>query len=111
MEERGVILMFEVFVTAALLALNFGVLTLLVRLTRTRDAVWKNQRLLYEMINEQRELRAGLEEIGRTCQLISKGVATTNEADIRTEDQLTRQKNLMNYISEKLSKIYRDDHG
>ena len=94
--------MFEVFVTATLLALILGVLTLLVRMTRTRDAVWKNQRLLYEIINEQRDQRAWLEETGKTCRLISNRVADTNEANIRTEDQLTRQKNLINCIIEKL---------
>ena len=94
--------MFEVFVTVALLALIIGVLTVLGRLTRTRDAVWKNQQLLYEIISEQREQRTWIEETGNKCRIISNQIVDIKEADIRTEDQLTRQNNLIKYIITKL---------
>ena len=94
--------MFEVFVTVALLALIIGVLTVLVRLTRTRDKVWTNQQLLYEIISEQREQRTWIEETGNKCRIISNQIVDIKEADIRTEDQLTRQNNLIKYIITKL---------
>ena len=94
--------MFEVFVTVALLALIIGVLTVLVRLTRTRDKVWTNQQLLYEIISEQREQRTWIEETGNKFRIISNQIVDIKEADIRTEDQLTRQNNLIKYIITKL---------
>lgn len=94
--------MFEVFVTVALLALIICVLTVLVRLTRTRDKVWTNQQLLYEIISEQREQRTWIEETGNKCRIISNQIVDIKEADVRTEDQLTRQNNLIKYIITKL---------
>ena len=95
--------MFEVFVTVALLALIIGVLTVLVRLTRTRDAVWKNQRLLYEIINEQREQRTWIEETGNKCRIISDQLYSIDELIGRSTDKVIQvQKNLNTALWEKL---------
>ena len=95
--------MFEVFVTVALLALIIGVLTVLVRLTRTRDAVWKNQRLLYEIINEQREQRIWIEETGNKCRIISDQMYSIDELIGRSTDKVIQvQKNLNIALWEKL---------
>ena len=87
--------MFEIFVIVALLSLIISVLTVLVRLTRTRDAVWKNQQLLYEIISEQREQRTWIEETGNKCRIISNQIADIKEADIRAEDQIADIKQLL----------------
>ena len=95
--------MFEVYVSVALLLLIVGIFTLLARQTQTRDAIWTNQRLLYEIINEQKELRSQIQLTVTESRQILERLDSIDELIGSSRDQVIDvQKNLTKVILEEL---------
>jgi|GEM_PF-979515 len=94
--------MFDALVSAALLLLIVGILTLLVHLTRTRDMVLQNQRVLSEIINEQRELRTQIQLTVNASRKISDQLYNIDGLIGRSKDEMIQvQKNLTRPLWEK----------
>ena len=94
--------MFDALVSAALLLLIVGILTLLVHLTRTRDMVLQNQRVLSEIINEQRELRTQIQLTVNASRKISDQLYNIDGLIGRSKDEMIQvQKSLTRPLWEK----------
>lgn len=94
--------MFDALVSAALLLLIVGILTLLVHLTRTRYMVLQNQLVLSEIINEQRELRTQIQLTVNASRKISDQLYNIDGLIGRSKDEMIQvQKNLTRPLWEK----------
>lgn len=94
--------MFEMLVIVVLVLLTLGILTLLVRLTRTRDLVLKDQKLLNQIILEQMTHRDLILEMARTSRNLSNQVGRTNERILLMQDELLAQSNRIKHLITKI---------
>lgn len=94
--------MFEMLVIVVLVLLTLGILTLLVRLTRTRDLVLKDQQLLNQIILEQMTHRDLILEMDETSRNLSNQVGRTNERILLMQDELSAQSNRIKHLITKI---------
>ena len=94
--------MFEMLVIVVLVFLTVGILTLLVRLTRTRDLVLRDQQLLHQIIVEQITYRDLILETAITSKNLSNQVGRTNERILLMQDELSAQSNRIKHLITKI---------
>lgn len=94
--------MFEAFVIVVLVLLTLGIFALLVRSTRTRDLVLRDQQLLHQIILEQMKHGDLLLETERTSRELSNQVGRTSETMLLMRDEMSVQNNRIKHLITKI---------